>query len=627
MAKPFILRTAGALVVVCLLASACRGGHDDQPSGTALGSIPLVRDCSLSLAHPVQTTFFVSPQGNDALDGTMDRPFQTMGRAQTAVRALAPTMTGDIIVSVHAGNYVLSTPLTFTDIDSGANGFQVVYTHADDIGSARFLGGNPLTNWTPYSGSIYQTDVPAGVPITTLYENGVRAEEARFPHRQNAASLPSSHSPYLSSANPAASSRVLTYTAGDLPALSGDLSGLKIFIWPGHDWFTDIVPVTLDTTAQRLTLAHDTRYPIVAGSRYFLEGALSLLGAPGEFFHNSASGVLYYWPRGRDIQNSEIVAPTLTTILSVQGSDPSRPVHDLRFDGLRFEASSFTTWYRFGWPQAGQSGESHVAPSFDRQIEMPANRVGLVTFENTERVDLMFSHIKDAGYGGVYMRFSNQQDCIYGNLIEHVGINGITVQGRYPGEGDVLHHNVLSNNLIRYVGEMAGNAAGVDLSNTSANEVSYSRIEQSPRFGVLWHADAAISGSLSYVHSNWARYLRLSDMAQDSGDTGALYAFGLSNDGNVRINTAEQIIVSNVVPDPSMRDIPPNGVFMDNGSVGQTLRNIRVGGTTAAPYRENPFGGGPQIFQNVSWASGFNNAALDELQIGLRADFPTDYLK
>lgn len=621
--------TTGFLVLGFFLAG-CNAGKDtadndtDKPATEDIST--QFRNCSEKHARPVHASIFVSAQGSDSWEGTSIRPFRTIARAQASVRALNRDMTGDIVVAVRAGDYFLAEPLSFTEADSGANGYQVIYKNADAVGSARFIGGMRLSGWLRYSGSIFQAAVPPGLVVTTLYEDGVRAEEARFPNRASPASLSTSRSPYLMSANAAASSVFLTYNPGDLPALAGDLAALKIFIWSGHDWYTDVVPVTdHNPSTRQLTLAQETRYPIVAGSRYFFQGELSLLDAPGEFVHDSKNGILYYWPRNGDIHQREIIVPTLRTVLSVQGSSPDTPVHDLRFEGIRFEASKFAGWYRFGWPNAGQSGELHLISAFDRQIEMVANRLGLITFENTERVDLMYSHVKNSGFGGIYLRFSNQHNCIYGNLIEHVGINGITLQGRYPGEGNVLHHNVLSNNLIRYVGEMAGNAAGVDVSNSGFNEISYSRIHDSPRYAVLWHVGASLPGRLSYVHGNIFKYLRISGVGQDSGDTGAVYSFGLANDSHPRTNTVDQVIVTNVHADPSMADIPPNGVFVDNDSSTQIFSNIKVEGTAGPWYRQNA--SPAQIFRNVNWQNGFDIHALDDAQINLRADFPAVYLE
>lgn len=201
------------------------------------------RTCSKKKDHSIQASFFVSPQGDDSWEGTLDRPFQTIGRAQESVRALNGHMTGDIVVYLRAGEYFLKETLLFSEADSGTNGYQVIYKNADGLGSARLIGGTRVSDWVTYSGDIFQTSVRSDVPITTLYEDGVRADEARFPDRRNPLSLPTSRSPYLTSANATPSGVALTYGSGDLPPLSGNLSGLKAFIWSSHDWFTDIVPI------------------------------------------------------------------------------------------------------------------------------------------------------------------------------------------------------------------------------------------------------------------------------------------------------------------------------------------------------------------------------------------------
>jgi len=211
-------------------------------------------------------------------------------------------MIGDIVVSILAGDYFVENTIFFNEADSGSNGYEVIYKAAEGAGTVRLIGGKRVSSWTRYSGNIFQAHVPIGLNITTLYEDGVRADEARFPNRQNLPSLPTAHSPYLISMNPASSSTVLT-SSGDLPSLSGDLSSLKVFIWSGHDWFTDILPVAnINPALSQITLSQEARYPIVAGSRYFIEGALSLLDAPGEFFQRFENNLLYYWPRGSEIK-------------------------------------------------------------------------------------------------------------------------------------------------------------------------------------------------------------------------------------------------------------------------------------------------------------------------------------
>jgi hypothetical protein len=144
--------------------------------GLLLGSVPL--------PAAIQATFYLSPSGDDTNDGTtMAHAFATLTRARDAVRQINSAMTGDIVVRIAKGNYPVSDTITFTDHDSGTNGYHVIYQSQDGLGVARFMGGTQATGWTPYKDNIYQANVGPGLGFTTLYENGIRADLARWPKR------------------------------------------------------------------------------------------------------------------------------------------------------------------------------------------------------------------------------------------------------------------------------------------------------------------------------------------------------------------------------------------------------------------------------------------------------------
>jgi hypothetical protein len=138
-----------------------------------------------SPASAAPTTLYVSAAGNDSNDGkTLLDAFATLAKAQDAVRTLNAQMQGDIIVEVARGDYPLKETLNFTARDSGTNGFSVIYKNHDAVGSARLLGGRKVTGWTAVGNSaLCRASVGPGLDFTTLYENGVRADLARWPKR------------------------------------------------------------------------------------------------------------------------------------------------------------------------------------------------------------------------------------------------------------------------------------------------------------------------------------------------------------------------------------------------------------------------------------------------------------
>src|SRR5262249_22590535 len=157
---------------------------------------------------------------------------------------------------------------------------------------------------------------------------------------------------------------------------------------------------------------YPTRYSLYSqvGSRYFLQNSLSFLDAPGEYYYDSQTGWLYYWPRSGSIDNSTVWTPTVNTILSVAGASADDRAQDLTFDGLALEYSDFVDWYRYGWNAIGDSGVVHKYPDYDRQIEMPRNRYGTVTLTNTRDVTLKGLHVSNTGYHAIYMLFANDHD-------------------------------------------------------------------------------------------------------------------------------------------------------------------------------------------------------------------------
>jgi hypothetical protein len=569
----------------------------------------------------IQAEFHVSPTGSDTTGtGSTASPWATIEHARDYIESngLNDNMTGDIDVLVAAGDYYVDETIAFDEADSGSNGFSVNYRNQDAVGSAHFIGGEEITGWTQHSGDIYKAFVGPDWRFDTLYENGARATKARYPNYAPNADYTLSKAPYLYSEN-SGQYNVLQYKPGDLDPTGWDLTDAQVFVWAlgPAAWFTDTTPISsIDTSTRQVLLSHDARYLLRANSRYVVQGVLQLLDQPGEFHLDTSSGYLYYWAKDGSVSGQTIIAPKVQTIVSLQGSSESSRVHHVQFDGLSFEGSDFTDWYRHAWPLDGASGEGHAYPQYDRQINMPQHRTGMFFLQNTDHIVIQNSRFVDSGYSAIYLLFYNQNNTVSGNLIEHSGHSGIYLEGRYPGEGDVSKNNVLTNNVIHDVGELVGNGSGVYLMNSGGNEVSYSEIYNSPRYAIAFDTYVGIPLADIYLQGNVMKNLKISNMAQDSGDTAPIYSWGRSK----AANTVDQVTIDRVYAHPSMQDFAPNGVFMDNESSGQVFSNIKVTNTQGVAYRTNSSSG--HTLTNVSWQAGFNDALMDYANIGSTADFP-----
>ncbi len=104
----------------------------------------------------VTKAFFVAPEGNDAADGSVTRPFATLSRARDAIRELkkkGPLPAGGVAVNVRAGGYALTRSFELSAEDSGAAAAPVVYRawpgETPRLHGARLLGATdfkPVTD-------------------------------------------------------------------------------------------------------------------------------------------------------------------------------------------------------------------------------------------------------------------------------------------------------------------------------------------------------------------------------------------------------------------------------------------------------------------------------------------------
>src|SRR5258708_39731383 len=78
-------------------------------------------------------TFWVAVNGSQFGDGSQQNPFDSIERAQQAVRSVLSSgpQQQDIVVKIGGGTYELSHTLSFSAADSGNNGHVVSYEAVD----------------------------------------------------------------------------------------------------------------------------------------------------------------------------------------------------------------------------------------------------------------------------------------------------------------------------------------------------------------------------------------------------------------------------------------------------------------------------------------------------------------
>ncbi|MFL5239823.1 MAG: right-handed parallel beta-helix repeat-containing protein [Rhizomicrobium sp.] len=285
---------------------------------------------------PVPIVIYVSPQGNDDADGSAQRPFRSLLRAQAAVRM--SNRDHDIAVQIADGTYRLDAPLRFTAEDGGHSGFTVRWEGAEGPHPV-ISGGIPVTGWriADERRGIWSAAIPAGADPRQLIVDG------RLPPR----------------AAIEVSRRAFEFRDWGLEIVDpawrflADLPDQRRIEVEGTGWFTDRKAMVDRIEGTRVLMqqpgwrnnliGYDTiaRPVSLEAARLFFSNSLAFLREPGQWFADPAKGLLYYKPRpGEDIAAISVELPRLQSLLSIAGSY-DHPVSDLQFRRLSFQSTSW----------------------------------------------------------------------------------------------------------------------------------------------------------------------------------------------------------------------------------------------------------------------------------------------
>ncbi len=345
-------------------------------TGIVPGSSDLRAEAKREEPSPDANAFYVSPDGDDRCPGTEARPFATLNRAQEAVRRIAGQR--PVSVWLREGTHYLAAPLTFTPSDSGTPGNQVTYAAYPDE-AVLLSGGRRLTcTWTSYRDGIMKCPVPRGLCFTQLFVEGKRQIRARYPnydrsitgksgYLQAAGALPDSI------ADPfAGSDDDMTFSGGAprgviydpdtfTPRQWANAQDAEIHIFQSAYWGNLMFRLAGVDRDQHILWFGEGGQQLGAKwssapaavnhhSRFFIENVFEELDAPGEWFLDKHSSVLYYYPpTGLDLSASLIEISQHECVIHFAGSQ-SHPVDNITFKGVRISHTLTTYMSRYDVP-------------------------------------------------------------------------------------------------------------------------------------------------------------------------------------------------------------------------------------------------------------------------------------
>jgi hypothetical protein len=319
-----------------------------------------------SLTAPaLADTLYVSPSGNDANPGSMDRPIATLARAQTLIRQVQASKglpEGGIAVVLREGLYELSQPLEFDEQDSGAENAPIVY-RARDGESVRICGGREVTGWKPVSdpavrdrlhpiarNHLWQADLKAlgitdlqGINSARTYESDPGLEVFFQDQPMTLARYPNAgymHIVGVLDADGKLQKGDVTAPGGQFvcddprPARWQGEEGIWLHGFWHRDWRDLRVPlggIDSATNTIRLGIPSGQAFTVRSGQWFYAENVLPELDCPGEWYLDRDTAVLYFWPPA-PLSKGKVVVSVVRDLFRLSN------VSHVTFRGLTVEA-------------------------------------------------------------------------------------------------------------------------------------------------------------------------------------------------------------------------------------------------------------------------------------------------
>ncbi len=490
------------------------------------------------------TDYYINPTGNDSWSGTLqlpnekktDGPFKTLFKAQSAIRKLITTTayTSKVNVNIAAGRYFMNYTLGFTSLDSGLPGKEILW-QGEPGASVIISGGLPVT-CTKRDTTFWDCPLTT-LPVTTAFfdTTRIKGKGPKFDVFVDGQILQLARWPDTDWAHIKAPVNVNAKFSvmETLPAFTGDTSNAQVHIFPGNSWYDEYLGVSsFDNSANTITLADVSKYPLASGRQFYIQNILSELNAPGEWFYDAiAKNVTFIAPANTPPQ--EVILSSLPYIFTFNA------VSNLSFKNLTLQHTT----------KAAILGASSSNIIMDHLV---INNVGGRGIDLANSTNLLFSN----------------------NEVHHTTGSGVYVQGgdmvTLTGSGNIIDNNYIHHTASAILSSSPQiNVAGV------GTTVTHNLVEQAPSIGIM------IYGNNQVIEKNELHHVCL-----NSSDCGGVYSGGswIKRGNIIRNNYIHDVIgygmnsfdlVNNTVEFASPFD--SRGIYIDDGNSGfEVAGNILI---------------------------------------------------
>lgn len=542
------------------------------------------------MAESENVKIFVSLSTGENGDGSRENPFKTLNEAKNAIRNMKESNNypdGGVTVMIREGNYYLSESFTLTAEDSGEDDAPVTWCAypGEDV---KFIGGAELklSDFTVLDdsfimskmdssthGKIYKVELnergvqeydklnvtghashytllygitEGNLPVPELYYNGEVMPLAQYPDSGE----------YMQIGDVVDSGDNMTAwyesTAPDKPKAPNpgtfkvdderisrwkDADQAWVFGYWQWDWSDQTMPIEkIDVEAKTIKPEIQSYYTITKGQRFYIYNLIEELTAPGEWFLDKNTGILYIYPYDNNPESSILLGFSSNPVITIEGAKNIKI----------------------------------------KDIEVTGSRNCGINISESENINLSYMSINKISGEGIIMRGKNLT--VEGCHIYTLGKKGID---SYGGDFTTLEPsgNKMINNHIHDFGRIITTYEGAircnDVGATIKNNLIYDGT----------HLGLNIKGN-----DNIVEYNDIHDVLKTSSDMGAIYSGQLMTQrGNVfRYNAIHDLNTSSSQTSThSIIGIYLDDMYSGTSIYGNLLYNIDGNGVFINGGRDN----------------------------------------
>jgi hypothetical protein len=324
----------------------------------------------------------------------------------------------NITLKIESGTYRLTETIKLDTTSSGSAKHPVTLQGPQD-GSAIITGGRTVNGFTQVNDPAMLARIPAVAHSHVLQANltnlGITNYGKFAGHGLGANNVPTAldvmykNQPMTIARWPNQGFAKIASTPDGEKGLTFTVQGANIASWEGEpnllatgywfqNWADETISIkSINTATQQLTLSKLHYYGLKAGQRIFFQNALAELDQPGEWYFNTANGILYFWPPEFPKEN-EVEVSILEKLLIIDNTSHVH-INNLTFQSARGDAITVR-------------GGHHVsiANSIIRNI---GNHAAVISGRDNGLTDML---IEDIGEGAIVLQGGDRQTLKPANL-------------------------------------------------------------------------------------------------------------------------------------------------------------------------------------------------------------------